>query len=49
MGLDRVQKTPCGFWREVAAAVTNLGGYAPPGSVVQQGLVTVGNDPSVNY
>ncbi|CAK7200788.1 hypothetical protein SEUCBS139899_003487 [Sporothrix eucalyptigena] len=43
------QKTPCDFWRNVAAAVTNLGGYAPPGAVVQQSLVTVTNDPSANY
>ncbi|CAK7222974.1 hypothetical protein SCUCBS95973_005017 [Sporothrix curviconia] len=43
------QKTPCDFWRNVAAAVTNLGGYAPPGAVVQQSLVTVTNDPSGNY
>ncbi|KAL2050067.1 hypothetical protein ABVK25_009677 [Lepraria finkii] len=39
----------CGFWREVAAAVTDLGGYAPPGSVVNSTLVAVTNDPSANY
>ncbi|CAK7219221.1 hypothetical protein SBRCBS47491_003772, partial [Sporothrix bragantina] len=43
------QKTPCDFWRSVAAAVTNLGGYAPPGAVVQQSLISVANDPSANY
>ena len=39
----------CGFWREVAAAVTDLGGYAPPGSVVETTLVGVSGDPSANY
>lgn len=39
----------CGFWREVAAAVTNLGGYAPPGSVVTNTIVPVTGDPSANY
>ena len=41
----------CGFWQDVAAAVTALGGYAPPGSVVKSGLgsVSVGGDPSANY
>ncbi len=42
-------KTPCDFWRNVAAAVTSQGGYAPPGDVVPQSLVTVTNDPSANY
>ena len=39
----------CQFWREVAAAVTSLGGYAPPGSVVKTNLVPVSGDPSRNY
>ncbi|KAL8746200.1 MAG: hypothetical protein Q9190_001754 [Brigantiaea leucoxantha] len=39
----------CQFWREVAAAVTSLGGYAPPGSVVKTDLVPVSGDPSRNY
>ncbi|KAI9742049.1 MAG: hypothetical protein M1834_000439 [Cirrosporium novae-zelandiae] len=39
-------ESACGFWREIAAAVTNLGGYAPPGSVVNQTLITVTNNPS---
>ncbi|KIH88214.1 hypothetical protein SPBR_06820 [Sporothrix brasiliensis 5110] len=43
------EKTPCQFWRNVAAAVTNLGGYAPPGAVVEQTLVKADNDPSANY
>ncbi|KAL8644498.1 MAG: hypothetical protein Q9226_007734, partial [Calogaya cf. arnoldii] len=38
-------KSRCDFWRDVAAAVTNLGGYAPPGSVVPTTLVPVKNDP----
>ncbi|KAJ9151183.1 Alpha/beta-hydrolase [Pleurostoma richardsiae] len=46
---DQDEKTPCDFWRNVAAAVTNLGGYAPPGTVVQQSLVAVPNNPSANY
>ncbi|KAK0708346.1 Carboxylesterase family-domain-containing protein [Lasiosphaeris hirsuta] len=43
------QKTPCDFWRGFAAAVTALGGYAPPGAVVAQGLVDVRVDASRNY
>ncbi|RFU35110.1 hypothetical protein B7463_g1248, partial [Scytalidium lignicola] len=43
------QNVSCEFWRQVAAAVTNLGGYAPPGSVVSQSLVHVPNNPSANY
>ncbi|KAI1388022.1 Alpha/Beta hydrolase protein [Hypoxylon trugodes] len=44
------EKTACDFWRNVAAAVTSLGGYSPPGAVVQQGLVMHDiQDPSVNY
>ncbi|KAL9627889.1 MAG: hypothetical protein Q9164_007458 [Protoblastenia rupestris] len=44
-------RSRCDFWKDVAAAVTNLGGYAPPGSVVQSDLtgVDVGGDPSANY
>ena len=45
----QTQKTPCDFWRNIAAAVTNLGGYAPPGTVVQQSLVNNTGDPSANY
>ncbi|KAI2617823.1 alpha/beta-hydrolase [Hypoxylon sp. NC1633] len=44
------QKTPCDFWRDVAAAVTSLGGYSPPGAVVWQGLLALDVlDPSANY
>ncbi|KAI4864128.1 alpha/beta-hydrolase [Hypoxylon rubiginosum] len=45
------EKTPCDFWRDVAAAATSLGGYSPPGAVVQQGLVAqdAAQDPSANY
>lgn len=46
---DQNEKTACDFWIEIAAAVTNLGGYAPPGAVVSQSLVPVPNDPSTNY
>ena len=43
------RKSVCNFWVQVAAAVTDLGGYAPPGSVVPSTLVPVTNDPSANY
>lgn len=46
---DQNQKTPCDFWRNIAAAVTNLGGYAPPGAIMQEALVKATNDPSANY
>ena len=39
----------CGFWEEVAAAVTDLGGYAPPGSVVPSTLQATPANPSANY
>ncbi|KAF3054887.1 Lipase 2 [Daldinia childiae] len=42
------EKTACDFWRNIAAAVTGLGGYSPPGAVVQQSLVDV-RDPSMKY
>jgi hypothetical protein len=35
--------------REIAAAVADLGGYAPPGSVVPTTIVVVVNDPLANY
>ncbi|XXG95426.1 hypothetical protein Hte_001688 [Hypoxylon texense] len=45
------EKTPCDFWRDVAAAATSLGGYSPHDAVVQQGLVAqdAAQDPSANY
>ena len=43
------RETVCKFWREVAAAATDLGGYAPPGSVVKTTLVDVSGNPSANY
>ncbi|KAG8533899.1 uncharacterized protein KY384_001640 [Bacidia gigantensis] len=48
---DETGKGRCSFWKDVAAAVTSAGGYAPPGAVVQSGLtgVNVGNNPSGNY
>jgi len=33
----------------VAAGVTELGGYAPPGSVVTSSLVGTPGNPSANY
>ncbi|KAI0169237.1 alpha/beta-hydrolase [Hypoxylon sp. FL1284] len=48
---DQNEKTPCDFWRDVAAAVTSLGGYSPPGAVVGQALAALdpASDPSANY
>ena len=46
---QQTRESVCGFWREVAAAVTNLGGYAPPGAVVPTNLVGDGDNPSANY
>ena len=43
------KETVCEFWREVAAAATDLGGYAPRGSVVKTTLVGVSGNPSANY
>ncbi|KAI0847357.1 Alpha/Beta hydrolase protein [Daldinia vernicosa] len=40
------EKTACDFWRDIAAAVISLGGYSPPGAVVQQSMVDV-RDPSM--
>ena len=45
----QTERTPCAFWRDVAAAVTNLGGYAPPDAVVPQGLIKVPGSPSANF
>lgn len=42
-------KSRCDFWRELAAAFTSLGGYAPPGAIVTTNLVNVTNDPSANF
>ncbi|KAK3939102.1 putative esterase and lipase [Diplogelasinospora grovesii] len=40
----QTRKTPCDFWRGFAAAVTTLGGYAPPGAVaVQSGSAASGD------
>jgi carboxylesterase type B len=46
---DQDKKTPCDFWREVAAAVTSLGGYSAPGAVVPQNLVAITEDASRNF
>jgi carboxylesterase type B len=39
----------CRFWQDLQAAVTELGGYSPPGAVVPQGLVAITGNPSANY
>ncbi|KAK8244012.1 carboxylesterase family protein [Phyllosticta capitalensis] len=41
-------KDDCAFWSEVAGALTNVGGYAPPGAVAMQNLVPQG-DASENF
>ncbi|KAL8994964.1 MAG: hypothetical protein Q9169_005205 [Polycauliona sp. 2 TL-2023] len=46
---EQTRRSRCGFWRDIQAAVTGLGGYAPPGSVVGQNLVPVQGDPSRNF
>ncbi|GME42638.1 hypothetical protein GTA08_BOTSDO12124 [Neofusicoccum parvum] len=39
----------CNFWIQIAAALTNLDGYAPPGSVVTQSLLPEGGNSSRNF
>ncbi|KAH8887704.1 alpha/beta-hydrolase [Thozetella sp. PMI_491] len=46
---DQNPKESCAFWRSVAAAATALGGYVPPGALVQQNLVNITGDPSRNF
>ncbi|KAI6368943.1 hypothetical protein MCOR25_004547 [Pyricularia grisea] len=46
---SQMPKTSCDFWKNVAAAVTNGGGYAPPDTVVSQNLVNITNDPSYRF
>ena len=46
---SETRETVCKFWREVAAAVTDLGGYAPPGSVLNTTLADVSGHASANY
>ncbi|KAL8305842.1 hypothetical protein RB597_003474 [Gaeumannomyces tritici] len=44
-------KSACDFWRSLAAGVTSLGGYAPPGAVVSQSLIQIEapDDSSARY
>ncbi|KAI9818916.1 MAG: hypothetical protein M1827_007737 [Pycnora praestabilis] len=42
------EKRNCDFWVEVAAAVTYAGGYAVPGSHVQQNIVNLGGTVNVS-
>ena len=46
---DQTLRDTCDFWIRTLAAAENLGGYAPPGSAVQDTEVPVSNDPSANY
>ena len=46
---EQTKRSRCDFWRDVAAGVTSLGGYAPPGSVVASGLVGELEGASRNY
>ena len=39
----------CGFWRKFSAAVTDLGGNAPPRNVVETTVGTVSGDPNGIY
>ena len=39
----------CDFWVQVEAAASAQGGYDAPGAVVNSSLVTISNNPSVNY
>ncbi|KAK8168301.1 Carboxylesterase [Phyllosticta citrichinensis] len=42
-------RADCGFWSDVATALTNEDGYAPPSSVRNQSLVPQVGDPSRRY
>ncbi|KAI9713166.1 MAG: hypothetical protein M1820_001151 [Bogoriella megaspora] len=42
-------KSAADFWVQLQAAVTNLGGYAPPGAVVEQDLLEQDGRPSARY
>ncbi|KKY22420.1 putative lipase 2 [Diplodia seriata] len=46
---DQLPKSECDFILELAAAVTNVGGYAVPGTAQPQSLVQFDGDPSANY
>ncbi|EKG17965.1 Carboxylesterase type B [Macrophomina phaseolina MS6] len=46
---EQLPKSECDFIRQLAAAVTNVGGYAVPGTVQPQSLVDFTGDPSANY
>lgn len=39
----------CNFWLDWISAATQDAGYAPPGSIIEQNLITVSGDPSRNY
>ena len=45
----KLPKRECDFVLELAAAVTNVGGYAAPGTEQPQSLVDWEGDPSANY
>lgn len=46
---QQLPKSECDFILELAAAVTNVGGYAVPGTAQPQSLVEFDGDPSANY
>ncbi|KAK0640224.1 Secreted lipase [Lasiodiplodia hormozganensis] len=46
---EQLPKSSCDFILELAAAVTNVGGYAVPGTAQPQSLVEFDGDPSANY
>ncbi|KAK7549259.1 Alpha/Beta hydrolase protein [Phyllosticta citricarpa] len=46
---DQLPYSECDFIRQLCAAVTNVGGYAVPGTEQDQSLVTFTGNPSANY
>ncbi|KAF2454648.1 Alpha/Beta hydrolase protein [Lineolata rhizophorae] len=46
---EQMPKSHCDFILQVAAAVTNAGGYAPSDAVVEQSIVDLSDDPSRNF
>ena len=37
------------FWTKIAAALTNIGGYAVPGATLEQRIIAFDGDPSINF
>lgn len=45
----QVPKDRYDFWTDIGIALTNLGGYAVPGAVLEQQIVVSSDDPSENF